>query len=252
MLYVRKASRSSEHPFALCSYPPVTVMGCRSAATSRRIVRAETRRPPRGRHLSPISAANLLSTSTRRIRRFPSTGALAFMTTDSVSAASLAHPRVRFGDASLVADVAPPQAASRPRMVTRLVPRTPAVSRDHVRPRRDLPRHPREGTGRAAPGVSSHVLPTSSGSLTLPVAPSGRRGVSHVAPPAPRTLPPRHTMVVAFKPEASSAYGSLRTTPRWRLGCSSGPPPMPWICLLGPASDTRSHAGNVLGRLTAD
>lgn len=153
MLYVRKASRSSEHPFALCSYPPVTVMGCHSAATSRCIVRAEARRPPRGRHLSPISAANLLSTSTRRIRRFPSIGALAFMTTDSVSAASLAHPRVRFGDASLVADVAPPQAASRPRMVTRLVTRTPAVSRDHVRPRRDLPRHPREGTGRAAPGV---------------------------------------------------------------------------------------------------
>jgi hypothetical protein len=61
-----------EHPFTLCSTPPVTVMGRHSALLLVVLPPPKRWLPTRRRHFLPISATDLLSTSTRRIIPFTS------------------------------------------------------------------------------------------------------------------------------------------------------------------------------------
>jgi hypothetical protein len=73
----RWATKQPEHPFTICSDPPVTVMGRHISLSL--VVSAmlnKRHRPSRARHLSPISAIDLLSTCTRQVLQFPSSPAL--------------------------------------------------------------------------------------------------------------------------------------------------------------------------------
>jgi hypothetical protein len=83
LLNSRWAFELPEHPFTITSYPPVTVLGRHLSLSLVVPAIPKSYRPPRERHLSPISAIDLLSTSTRQILQFPSSPALTVPTTAS-------------------------------------------------------------------------------------------------------------------------------------------------------------------------
>jgi hypothetical protein len=79
----RCSHEQPEHPFTIRCYPPVTVMGRYFLLSLVVPANPKSYRPSRERHLSPISAIDLLSTSTRQILQFPSSPALTVPTAAS-------------------------------------------------------------------------------------------------------------------------------------------------------------------------
>lgn len=123
----RRTSTQPGHPFANYSYPPVTVMGRRTLLLPAATAAPKRCRPTRRRHLSPISTADLLSTSTRWIPQLSSVA----LTLLRLRLPTLAlFPHACTGAEPDPSAEAPDSRKRylRPRVATQMVPRRPAVT----------------------------------------------------------------------------------------------------------------------------